>query len=85
MPLFVGETLGVIHGRLSTARHVQLLEDVAEVIADRLVAEIQRRGDLFIGEALCDQRQDPPFLRRQRIALIFAGSPAIECMSASTR
>src|SRR5687768_11235177 len=38
--LFVGEVLSVVHRRLSAARHVKFLEDVTEIIADRLVAEV---------------------------------------------
>ena len=47
MPLLVGESPAGIHRCLSAPRHVKLLDEVAEVVADGLVAEIQRDAVAF--------------------------------------
>jgi hypothetical protein len=49
---------------MGTAAYLQLLEDVAHVVLDGLVSQTERRTDLLVGLAVCDQSKHPFFLRR---------------------
>src|SRR5690606_17884606 len=49
------------HDRLGAVGDVELHEDVRDVVADRLLAEVQRPGDLRVAAALGDQGEDLAF------------------------
>src|SRR5690606_26463038 len=51
--------------RLRPARDVELLESIAEIVLDRLVAQRERVGDFLVGLALDDQAENALLLRRE--------------------
>src|SRR6185503_10093149 len=62
--------LGEKRGRMRATRDLELLEGVAEVVLDRLIAQSEQRGDLLVRLALDDQCEDAPLLSRQRLGLL---------------
>src|ERR1700748_2291463 len=59
------------HGVLARAR-VELVEQVLQVPLDRLVADVDRLGDLLVGEVARQQQQDAALLGRQRARALAA-------------
>jgi len=63
VPAAVTSPIGHERGRLGTPLEVQLREDRADVVLDRLVREEDFGGDLLVGLALGDEDQDLLLLR----------------------
>ena len=72
MPL-LGEMACKIHGGLRPAGDIEFLKDIAEVIADGLLTEIQRDGNFLVRFAFRHQCENPAFLRREFLFLRFRG------------
>src|ERR1700674_1114883 len=58
-----------VQDRLRAVYHLDLLVDVADVISDRLVADLDLVGDLFVGETARQKRQDLDLSRSQVVVV----------------
>src|SRR6476661_6654021 len=63
------EILGVDARCLSASRYVQLLENIAEIVLDGLLAQLQGGCDFLVGLARRYQRENPALLLGQLVAL----------------
>jgi len=62
--------------RLGSALEIQLRQDRADVVLDRLVGQEDFGRDLLVGHALGDEREDLPFLGRQPSQLVILADRA---------